>query len=318
MITYDRLKLIIPPDQALANKALQVSLQQIKNIGRTTCPQLGTAFSAIETNANLPAINALTQPLPSATANFYANAYATGSGPGGTLYLTDVIGFPVGGTGNVYSDAIGNVFTIMNTMSSTGKFNTLINLYTTMRAVNSGVYGDPVTGPIANVPGAGNLIYSNATVCYANLLIPEAVANTNSIISSNPNSVAKLNTETNYLASAVVLEVQGLLDAGIDIFQTQNGGRTVITSFVQSMPEYGKDTTFDGPAWYLEQVTDTGTIGGQSVIGVMREGRNSDALFAAGLGQDTAVPDNPQSIPPQANLIPSTTSASAAANAVVQ
>ena len=52
MITYDRLKLIIPPEQALANKALQVSLQQIKNIGSITLPALAVSYTHLTLPTN--------------------------------------------------------------------------------------------------------------------------------------------------------------------------------------------------------------------------------------------------------------------------
>ena len=57
-ITYERLSLIIPPDQALANKAIQVSLQQIKNISTLSLAQLAAAFSNMQTTRDLPAISA--------------------------------------------------------------------------------------------------------------------------------------------------------------------------------------------------------------------------------------------------------------------
>lgn len=317
MITYDRLKLIIPADQALACKALQVSLQQIKGISEIPLENLAGAFLAIETTDNLSNINALTSPVPESTANFYANNYATGSGPNGTLYLTDVIGFPVGGTGNVYTEAVSNVFNTMNVMSTAGAFDNLINVYTIMQDVNSGVYGDPVNGPIANVPLDIANSFSNATVCYADLLLPAANANIISIVSSNPTQVTSLNSKFNYLADSVILEIDTLLDAGLDLFQTDPSGRIGVTSFVQSLPDYGKDQSENGPAWYLEQVTDTSTLSGQSVIGVMREGRNADILSNFGIGQDTAVSDLPETPPPQANLIPSVqTESQARANIV--
>jgi hypothetical protein len=319
MITYDRLKLIIPSDQALACKALATSLQQLKNINNSTLPQLGAAYVAIETTANLGDINALTQPIPSSTANFYANTYATGSGPNGTLYLTDVIGFPVGGTDGVYSSAVSNIFTTMNVLQTGNKFTTLQGVYDVMYSVNTGVYGNPVTGPIIGVPGAGNLRYANATVCYANLLLPEAVSATNSIVSSNPNAVANLNSETTYLAASVVQEVSQLFDVGVDLFNLGTGGRLATTSFVQSIgSDYGKDQTLNGPAWYLEQVTDTGTLAGQSVIAVMREGRNTTVLADAGIGLDALITDVPQNPPGRAPLVASTISESEAANAVIQ
>jgi hypothetical protein len=316
MITYDRLKLIIPQDQALACKAMATSLQQLKSIADSTLPQLGAAYVAIETTANLGNINALTQPIPASTANFYANNYATGSGPNGTLYLTDVIGFPVGGSNGVYASSVSNIFTTMNALQTGNKFTTLQSVYGLMYNVNNGLYGNPVTGPI-NIP-LGNT-YANATVCYANLLLPQAISATNSIIASNPSAVANLNSETTYLASSVVLEVSSLFDVGIDLFNPGSGGRLATTSFVQSIAsEYGQDQTLNGPAWYLEQVTDTGTLAGQSVIAVMREGRNTTVLADAGIGLDTVVSDVPQNPPGRAPLVPSTVNESDAANAVIQ
>lgn len=316
MITYDRLKLIIPEDQALACKAITTSLQQLKSITESTLPQLGAAYVEIETTANLGNINALTQPIPESTANFYANNYATGSGPNGTLYLTDVIGFPVGGTDGAYASAVSNIFTTMNALQTANKFTTLQNVYGLMYNVNTGLYGNPVTGPVT-IP-LGNT-YSNATVCYANLLLPLAVSATSSIVASNPAAVANLNSETTYLASSVVLEVDSLFDVGIDLFNPGSSGRLATTSFVQSIgSEYGKDQTLNGPAWYLEQVTDTGTLAGQSVIAIMREGRNTTVLADAGIGIDTVISDTPQTPPGQAPLVPSTVNESDAANAVVQ
>lgn len=313
MITYDRLKLIIPADQALANKALQVALQQIKGISDTTLPALSDAYLALQTTNNLPEIEALTTPLPTSTVDFFNTNYATGSGPDGTLYLTDVIGFPVGGTSNVYTDAVSNIYTTINTLESENKLTTLNNIYTIMVDVNTGVYGNPITGPIANVPlGNTSLTYANATVCYANLLMPEARSASNAIISANANAVSLLNEEMDYLAESILLEHTEMLNAGVDLFDISSGGRTAITSFVQNLYDYGKDTTENGPAWYLEQVTDTGTLAGQSVVGVMREGINIDVLSASGIGQDTEVPDTPTNPPPQANLIPSTVSESSA------
>ena len=46
-ITVER---IIPEDQALADRALAVSLQQITNISKITLRQLATAYLTVETN----------------------------------------------------------------------------------------------------------------------------------------------------------------------------------------------------------------------------------------------------------------------------
>jgi hypothetical protein len=54
MIAYDRLSQIIPPDMALANKALQVSLQQISGISEMNLPTLANTVSVMQTTKDLP------------------------------------------------------------------------------------------------------------------------------------------------------------------------------------------------------------------------------------------------------------------------
>ena len=60
MSTYSQLKKIIPSDQALANKAIEASLQQVKNIFDAALPILSIAIYNLESNKGLPLINALT------------------------------------------------------------------------------------------------------------------------------------------------------------------------------------------------------------------------------------------------------------------
>ena len=75
MSTYDPLYKIIPPDQALANKALEATLQQIKGIFNSNLAALATAVQDLESNVNLPLINALTQPLPQAVLNYWSQQF---------------------------------------------------------------------------------------------------------------------------------------------------------------------------------------------------------------------------------------------------
>ena len=72
MIAYDRLSQIIPGDQALAWKAIQVSLQQVKGIVDLELPDLAVAFSGTETTKDLDLISALTEPVPLHKVKFVA------------------------------------------------------------------------------------------------------------------------------------------------------------------------------------------------------------------------------------------------------
>jgi hypothetical protein len=98
IISYERLARIIPADQALACKAIQVGLQQIKNINNLVLPQLAAAFVDMQTTRDLPSISALEQAVPASVAAFYSSSYATGTGPDGTLVITDLLGAAVGVT----------------------------------------------------------------------------------------------------------------------------------------------------------------------------------------------------------------------------
>ena len=92
MSTYSQLRQIIPDDQALASKALQAGLQQVKNIFDTTLHTLAAATEGLESNVGLDDINNLTGALPANVTEFYLETLATGTGPQGLLLLTDVIG----------------------------------------------------------------------------------------------------------------------------------------------------------------------------------------------------------------------------------
>ena len=89
-------------------------------------------------------------------------------------------------------------------------------------------------------------------------------------------------------------------------------------SFVQNLPGYGVNTEQYGPSQFLESVADLNTQGGQAIVACLREGRNAAFLNAVSIGLDTTIPAAPTSVPPQANLIPSTYSAAEAANLVVK
>jgi hypothetical protein len=313
-ITYERLSRIIPADQALANKAIQVSLQQIKNITTLTLAQLAAAFSNMETTRDLPAISSLQQAVPASVAAYYNSAYATGSGPNGTLVITDLLGAAVG---IPFTSDLTNVTTTINSMTTAGILTTLTGTYTRMQNTVNGVYGNAVTGPVVIPTGTGNGIYSNADTAMQ-ALISNASTQVSSIASSYPTQTATLNTNFTDMASSLSTENTNLSLASIDIANLPTTGRGPIMSFVQNLPAYGVNTEENGPSQFLETVADLNTQGGQAIVACLREGRNLAALNAVNVGVDTNIPATPSSVPPQANLIPSTYSEAEAANLVVK
>ena len=310
-ITYERLSRIIPADQALANKAIQVSLQQIKNITTLTLEQLAAAFSNMETTRDLPIISALQEAVPPSVAGFYANTYATGTGLNGTLVITDLLGAAVG---IPFTSDLTNVTTTINSMTTAGILGTLTVTYVRMKDTVDGVYNVGNTVVIPAGPGAGT--YGNVNSALS-ALISDASNTVSGIQSSYPAQSANLNANFTDMAASIVSENTNLSLASIDIANLPTTGRGPIMSFVQNLPAYGVDTEENGPSQFLESVADLDTQGGQAIVACLREGRNLAALNAVNVGVDTDIPATPSTVPPQANLIPSTYSDAEAANLVV-
>lgn len=311
-ITYERLSRIIPSDQALANKAIQVSLQQIKNISTLTLAQLAAAFSNMQTTRDLPAISALQQAVPASVAAYYNSTYATGSGPNGTLVITDLLGAAVG---IPFTSDLTNVTTTINSMNTAGILGTLTVTYVRMKDTVDGVYS--VGNTVVIPPGPGEGTYGNVDSALS-ALISNASSEVSGIQNSYPSQSANLNTNFTDMASSIATENTNLSLASIDIPNLLTTGRGPIMSFVQSLPNYGINTQENGPSQFLETVADLNTQGGQAIVACLREGRNAAALSAVNVGVDTNIPSTPDTIPPQANLIPSTYSEAEAADLVVK
>ena len=314
MITYERLSKIIPADQALACKAMSVSLQQIKNVSTLSSPQLAVAFVGTVTTKDLDRINALTIAVPANVAAFYTDTYATGSGTGNTLVLTDLLGAAVGVT---YIDQLNNVVTTLNSLSNVGALANLTTIYTRMKNTVNGVYGNAVAGPVTIPAGYGAGVYSNADAAFSNALISNAVVEIGNIVTAYPTQTASLNTECNTMAQKVITENNNLTLATINIPELPTTDRGPVMSFVESLPAYGINKEQNGPTWFLEQVADLTTLGGQAIVGCLREGQNLAVLNNIGIGVDTNIPSQPSSPNPVANLIPATYTTAQAANLVV-
>jgi hypothetical protein len=315
MITYERLSKIIPADQALACKAVSVSLQQIKNVSTLSLPQLATAFVNTVTTRDLDQINALTVAVPANVAAYYTSTYATGTGTGNTLVLTDLLGAAVGVT---YIDQLNNVVITLNSLGNVGALANLTTIYTRMENTVNGVYGNAVSGPVTIPAGYAAGTYANADVAFGTALIPNAVIEIGNVVTAYPAETTAMNTEFDTMAQKVLSESNNLTLATINIAELTTTDRGPVMSFVESLPAYGINKEQNGPTWFLEQVADLTTLGGQAIVGCLREGQNLAILNNAGIGVDTNIPSQPSSPNPVANLIPATYTTTQAANLVVK
>ena len=245
-------------------------------------------------------------------AAFYADTYGTGTGPNGTLVITDLLGAAVGVP---FTSDLTNVTTTINSMTSAGILNSLTITYVQMQNTVDGVYNVGNVVVIPSGPAAGTYLDADAAL---NALIGVAATEVAGIESAYPAQSSVLNSNFISMAANLSIEINNLSLASIDIANLDPTGRGPIMSLVQNLPDYGVDAEQNGPAQFLETVANLSTQGGQAIVACLREGKNVAVLDAAGAGQDTVIPSIPNSIPPRANLIPSTYTEAEAANLVVK
>lgn len=310
MITYNRLSQIVPSDQALAAKALSVSLQQITGISTIRLADLAVAVTPQQTTRDLPTITALTTAVPASVANYFTTTTASGTGPNGTVLVVDILGTA---GGFVSAGAMAN------TISNLANVNvvSLTSTYSTMANVVNGVYGDPTTGPVVIPSGPYANTYVDADEAFANALIPGAQSEISTAISVYPSYTANLNINWTNMANQLTLEQNQQASADIVFANLVPNSTTSMYSFIFALPATGKQTESGGPVQLIESVADTNTFTGQAVIASLREGHNQPFLQSVGITTNADIPAEPNPPPPTANLIPSTYTAQQAANLVV-
>ena len=320
----DELGKIIPPADAVANKAIEVALKQINNVVTTTLPDLAnailgsvdrdwdpeqsylandvvkvdsdvaptfyrakspgctpgnfevppgvditdtnywaeTTLGGLSTMADLPLIQAQTTPVPASVAQFFATEVATGTGPCGVLTTYDVLGLAL--DSNDFATRLNTATTAINALQGAGSLATLNTAY--VNILSAVVEGD-VTTQITN---ANNAIAA---------------------LSASP-FVTTLNTAWTYMANLMNVSAKYTTQAGVDYFLLQAGDTNSTKSFVQNLPQYGRLTAEGDAAQFLENLADTATLGGQAIVGAMREGRNQERLNASGLYNNTQTPSD--------------------------
>lgn len=284
--SYSLLKLIIPAEQALANKAIAQSLQQIKNIGSSSLPAFAQAMLSVETNNDLPAVLNLTVPVPSFVDSFYKQALGSGSGPGNTFILKDVIGV-------IYDPLFPNSYSNLSTGISSMNTTALGNIYTDMDNTINGTYDDPLNpGQIIIPSGPAAGTYANINVAFTSGLIPAANSAISNLVTAY-GSVASSSVSTiNQVIQELKREVFNQSQAEINFsFLTGNSVSSTM-AFASSLHDYGLQVAPGGTNDVIAVLANTSCLSGQSVIASMREGRNINALQNAGIKFDTQLPSS--------------------------
>ena len=315
----DELGKIIPPAQAVANKAIQVSLQQINNIPNSTLPKFAeavvgsvdnpwtvtqeylanavvslgtpvpsfyratvdvpagidinntaywspTTLGGLNTMAGLPLIQAQTTPVDSSVTSYISNNLATGTGPNGTITTYDVLGLAI--DSNNFAAQLNSATTAINALQTAGSLAAL------------------------------NTAYTNILLAVSDAAVQTQIDNANTAIAALGASLYKtaLNTAWTYMANLMNLSYKYTDQTGVDYFNLQ-GDTNSIYSFSQNLPYYGLLTASGDAVEFLQNLADTTVLGGQAIVGAMREGRNNARLSTARMYNTNQVPSAPEVAP---------------------
>jgi hypothetical protein len=228
-----------------------------------------TTLDGLSTMAGLPLVQDLATPVPAAVTSFFANNIATGTGPEGTITTCDVLGTAI-------------------------DYNNIATPF------------DTATATITALDGAGTLNALKAT--YAGMLTAAndaamiayiATANTDisNVIAASPASTTILNTAFVAIAQSISDEKALQIRAGINYFDLPTGEQTSVMAFVQNLAGYAQLTADCEAAEFLEQIADTSIVGGQALIGAMREARNKQYIQESNMFMFNNVPLDPPLVP---------------------
>ena len=255
------LSTILPEDIAVACGAFSTSMMQIKNITRVPIEKFAQVAGSLETTKGLD-VNGTTVPTDTSLATAAKNSLALGSGPHGTYTMGDFFG-AMSGTPYNYK-----------------------NIESTINSIDTAALAATYASMVALLSGAGPYdVALQALITTAN----------NDIIACNavqPTECAQLNTIWNALGTQLAIE-QAARDLGLGISSSSNkeaSSPSTQLSFVDMIGQYARNVRPHMAAQTLEAISDWNTVGGQSIIAMMRQTRNQDRLAEAGIPLDNNIP----------------------------
>jgi hypothetical protein len=327
----DELGKIIPPANAVSNKAFQSALQQVTNIAQTPAPNFAVSM------VDLPR-TAWTNTVPYQANAVVALAPASPAGP--AQLLPDTVFYraqqDVDAGTNIVDTNYWQPYTPegISTMADLPLIEALTSAvpasvataFNAEAATGTGPNGtvtvcdvigtatdhwdfaarlDTATTAINTLQTAGSLTtLNNAYVAIVSAVNDAAVltqiGNANAAIaalSADP-QVPVLNTAWNYIANYLNLEKGFQNQAALNYFELVSDEKVSVYALAQSLGQFGTQCQACGPNQFLQDVVDQTTLTGQAVIGALREGQNQAQLSAAGLQVDITPNATPEITPP--------------------
>jgi hypothetical protein len=243
----------------------------------------------VTTSSDLPAVSSLTTPVPESVKTFYKAALGPGTGPNGTIVLTDILGQVSGRyiTSNlkIATSAISNIMSGSLTANIAGN---LVLSYESMLELFGNAYGE---GPVVIPSGPAVGTYTDWNDALTNGLIPYAVAQIALITSTDSGNVTKANNAYTNIISNMGGQRSASIEAGIDYANLTANNKSATMNFTTNLHSYGQDVAPEGANEFLTAIADPDTLSGQCIIASLREALNIKNLQDAGIYLDTQLDD---------------------------
>lgn len=313
----DELGKVIPPANAVANKAIQVALQQVKGIDNPDLPMFAETIAGsapypwnindeylantfVSTNntiyqsqQDVPAGINITDTnywepsslggLSTTTGLPLIQAQTTAVDSSVTDYFANTVATGTGPNGTITTyDVLGLAIDVNDFAAQLATATTAINALQT-------------AGSLATL----NTAYTSILVAANDAAVLTQITNANNAIAALSASpyVTTLNTAWNYMANYLNLEKGYQNAAGVDYFNLQSGEKSSVYGFVQNLSQYAQLTAAGDASEFLDNIADTSTLTGQAIVGAMREGRNVVRLRTAGISVSDQIPADPPLAP---------------------
>lgn len=263
---------ILPTSVAITSGAFSATMKQIRNISNVPIEKFAQVVSNLETTMGL-AVNGTSVPVSTSLVTGGLALIAFGSGPHNSYTMSDFFGSMSG-----VPFKLADIQKLIIDCQTANLFNIYNTLYT------------EVTAPIPNITNIQTQInLANAEIAAIKL--------------SRPTQSAELNILWNNTAKQLIAEKQSRSAALPDVstpVPNLSQFPTTQYSFIDSVNRYAKSTEPNMYAQTLEAIADQSTIGGQSLIAMMREARNKARLAQAGIPLDSTIPDT---LPPEEVIV---------------
>jgi len=273
----ERLNQVMPFDIAYACDAFGTSMMQIKNIKSMMIEKFSQVVTNLE-NVNDLNVNGTSKPGDTPTSNSALALIGLGTGENGLYTMCDFFGCMT----DLHYDwkKLQTLIASVTTTNLTGCYNNILTILQGTNYSQLQLWIDNANTEINNIFDPGSIYFKKRV---------------------------ELNTLYEEFGKKLLREQDARTLALGDLTYLTTTVRDLY-GFMGSLNQYSLETEKFGPAQVLESISDKLTLGGESLIGSMRENRNANRLGLTGAEQDNSVDNTPLKLPKSSGSIPTTPS----------